>query len=39
MRTVFMAPSRQLTILRLGQQAKGWDHAMLVNTIIRGLRR
>jgi len=38
-RTVYMVPSRDLMILRLGQQVKDWDHAALVNTVIRGMKR
>ena len=38
-RTVYMVPSRELMILRLGQQVRDWDHAALVNTVIRGMKR
>jgi CubicO group peptidase (beta-lactamase class C family) len=39
-RTVFMVPSRELVIFRHGeQQAAGWDHAFLVNTVLRGLEK
>jgi len=38
-RTVYMVPSRDLMILRLGQQVSDWDHAALVNTVIRGIKR
>ena len=38
-RTIFVVPSRGLMILRLGQQVDNWDHAYLVNAVIRGLGR
>ncbi len=38
-RVIFAVPSLDLMIMRLGEQVPDWDHAALVNTIIRGLRR
>lgn len=38
-RTVFMVPSQQLVIHRHGPASPGWDHAYLVNTILRGMAR
>ena len=37
-RTIFIVPSQQLVIFRHGQQAADWDHAALVNTVLRGLK-
>ena len=34
-RTVFIVPSRQLVILRHGQQVPDWDNAALVNAVLR----
>jgi hypothetical protein len=36
-RMMFVVPSRQLVILRHGQQVADWDSAFLVNTVLRGL--
>jgi CubicO group peptidase (beta-lactamase class C family) len=36
-RTIWVVPSRELMILRLGEQVPDWDHAYLVNTIVRGI--
>lgn len=38
-RTVFIVPSYDLVIHRHGPADPAWDHAALVNTIIRGLAR
>ena len=38
-RVVFFVPSRDLVVVRLGLQDKDWDQSVLVNTIIRGMRR
>ena len=34
---VYVVPSRQLVIVRVGAQAKGWDDSFLPNAILRGL--
>ena len=34
-RTVFIVPSKQLVILRHGQQVPDWDNAALVNAVLR----
>ena len=34
-RTIFIVPSRQLVILRHGQQVPDWDSAALVNAVLR----
>jgi len=36
---VYIIPSGNLVIVRLGEQARGWDDAYLPNAILRGLRR
>ena len=38
-RTVFIVPSHNLVIHRHGPADPGWDHAALVNIIIRGLEK
>lgn len=38
-RTVYAVPSRDLMILRLGEQVDNWDHAFLVNTVIGGMAK
>lgn len=38
-RTMFIVPSKQLVILRLGYSSPAWDQAWLVNTAIRGMGR
>lgn len=38
-RTVYIVPSKDLVILRLGYADAAWDNAYLVNTAIRGMRR
>jgi CubicO group peptidase (beta-lactamase class C family) len=38
-RTIFMVPSRDLMIMRLGHQVPDWDHAYLVNAVLKGLPR
>lgn len=38
-RTVFIVPSRGIVIFRHGQQTAGWDHAYLVNAVLKGLRK
>lgn len=38
-RTIWVVPSQDLMILRLGEHVPDWDHARLVNTILRGLGR
>ncbi|HWH70475.1 MAG TPA: serine hydrolase [Candidatus Sulfotelmatobacter sp.] len=35
---VYIVPSRQLIVVRVGEQARGWDEAYLVNVLLRGLR-
>ena len=37
-RTIFIVPSKNLMIMRLGQNHTDWDNAYLVNTFLRGLR-
>ena len=34
---VYVIPSHQLVIVRVGEQARGWDEAFLVNVLVRGL--
>jgi hypothetical protein len=34
---VSVAPSAQLVVVRVGEQARGWNDAELVNTLLRGL--
>jgi hypothetical protein len=34
---VYVIPSRELVIVRLGENARGWDDAALPNTLIRGM--
>jgi len=34
---VYVVPSRKLVVVRLGEQARGWDDAHLVNAVLRGL--
>jgi CubicO group peptidase (beta-lactamase class C family) len=34
-RTIFMSPSRQLVVLRHGQQVPDWDNAALVNRLLK----
>jgi CubicO group peptidase (beta-lactamase class C family) len=36
---VYIIPSENLVIVRLGEQARRWDDAYLPNAILRGLRR
>ncbi len=36
-RTIWVVPSRELMIMRLGEHVDDWDHAFLVNTAIRGI--
>lgn len=36
-RTIWAVPSKQLMVMRLGEQDPNWDHAFLVNTLLRGL--
>ena len=36
-RVIYMVPSEQLVIFRHGQTVDNWDHAFLVNSILRGL--
>ncbi len=38
-RTVYIVPSQDLVIVRLGYADPKWDNAYLVNTAIRGMRR
>jgi CubicO group peptidase (beta-lactamase class C family) len=37
-RVIYMVPSEQLVIFRHGQAVEDWDHAHLVNVLLRGLR-
>ena len=37
-RTIFMVPSQDLVIYRHGPASPNWDHAYLVNTILRSLK-
>jgi CubicO group peptidase (beta-lactamase class C family) len=37
-RTIFLVPSRELMIFRHGQDAAGWDHAFLVNALLKGTK-
>jgi CubicO group peptidase (beta-lactamase class C family) len=37
-RVIYMVPSEQLVIFRHGQTVDDWDHAHLVNVLLRGLR-
>ncbi len=34
---VYVVPSHELVIVRVGENARGWDEAVLPNTLIRGL--
>jgi CubicO group peptidase (beta-lactamase class C family) len=34
---VYVVPSAELVVVRVGEQARGWDEAELVNTLLRGL--
>jgi CubicO group peptidase (beta-lactamase class C family) len=34
---VYVVPSAELVVVRLGEQARGWDEAEVVNTLLRGL--
>jgi len=34
---VYVVPSRKLVVVRLGEQARGWDDACLVNAVLRGM--
>jgi CubicO group peptidase (beta-lactamase class C family) len=34
---VYVVPSRDLVIVRVGEQARGWDDAYLPNAVLRGL--
>ncbi len=36
-RVIYMVPSEQLVIFRHGPTVENWDHAFLVNSILRGL--
>jgi CubicO group peptidase (beta-lactamase class C family) len=36
---VYVIPSRDLVIVRVGEQARGWDDAFLPNAVLRGLER
>lgn len=36
-RTVWAIPSRELVIVRLGRQSKGWDGSVLPNTLVGGI--
>jgi hypothetical protein len=36
-RVIYMVPSEQLVIFRHGQTVEDWDHAHLVNVLLRGL--
>jgi CubicO group peptidase (beta-lactamase class C family) len=38
-RVIFAIPSQDLMIIRLGEDVPDWNHAYLVNTIIRGIGR
>jgi CubicO group peptidase (beta-lactamase class C family) len=38
-RELYIVPSKQLVILRLGYEDPNWDNAYLVNTAIRGMQR
>jgi CubicO group peptidase (beta-lactamase class C family) len=35
---VYIVPSRQLVVVRVGEQARDWDEAYLVNVLVRGSR-
>jgi CubicO group peptidase (beta-lactamase class C family) len=37
-REIWVSPSKDLAVLRLGTQVKGWDNSVLMNTLIRGIR-
>lgn len=37
-RTIFIVPSAELMIFRHGQSDPNWDHAFLVNAVLRGLK-
>ena len=34
---VYVVPSRKLVVVRLGEQARGWDDAYLVNAVPPGM--
>jgi hypothetical protein len=34
---VYVAPSQRLVIVRVGENARGWDESALVNAVLRGL--
>ncbi|HEY1375226.1 MAG TPA: serine hydrolase [Gemmataceae bacterium] len=34
---VYVVPSAELVVVRVGEQARGWDEAEVVNTLLRGL--
>jgi CubicO group peptidase (beta-lactamase class C family) len=34
---VYVVPSKDLVIVRVGEQARGWDDAYLPNAVLRGL--
>jgi CubicO group peptidase (beta-lactamase class C family) len=36
---VYIVPSQELVIVRIGEQGRRWDEAFLPNTLIRGLRK
>jgi CubicO group peptidase (beta-lactamase class C family) len=36
---VYVVPSRELVVVRVGERARKWDEAVLVNTLVRGMRR
>ena len=35
---VYIVPSRQLVVVRVGEQARDWDESYLVNLLVRGSR-
>jgi CubicO group peptidase (beta-lactamase class C family) len=37
-RVIWVSPSKDLAVIRLGTQVKGWDNSYLMNTVIRGLK-
>jgi CubicO group peptidase (beta-lactamase class C family) len=36
---VYVVPSRELVIVRVGENARGWDEAALPNAVLKGLER
>jgi CubicO group peptidase (beta-lactamase class C family) len=37
-REIWVSPSKDLAVIRLGTQVKGWDNSYLMNTVIRGIK-